>query len=132
MCIGGVAYAQHQHLYLVDSNLRRSAYCAGLSSVKTDALSMGKDHEILPRQQIHPNPNPSSSSRLLFCQRCSLYFSLKSILFLILSLALFLYALFSLLPLRTVQSEFDATETIKLSGMLLSSYFRVSILCISG
>ncbi|KAI5661526.1 hypothetical protein M9H77_20849 [Catharanthus roseus] len=70
-------------------------------------------------------------SRIFCCRRCSIglsriakEFNFKCLLVLLLTLALSVYALFSVLPLHSNQSVFDAKESIKLRATA-QAYFRL-------
>lgn len=87
----------------------------------TDALGMGKlQGQRLPVQQQQNNDGVGSRT---FCERCSfafsrigLQFSFKCSAVLLLSVAVFLSALFWILPRTDKLSGFDAKEGIKQAG----------------
>lgn len=86
-----------------------------------DALSMGKNEQNLQQQQTSHTLDQRSSR--FFCARCSVVLSLiskelslKCVVLLFFSLAVFLSGFFWLLPRSKFQSGFDAKAEIKLSG----------------
>ncbi|KAL5789798.1 hypothetical protein ACOSQ2_004686 [Xanthoceras sorbifolium] len=90
---------------------------------------MGKGEQNLPQQQSHESTNPGSSR--FFCQRCSMvlsrvskHCSLKCLVLLILGVAVFLSAIFWILPFHRAQYGFDAKDAIKLSATV-QAYFRL-------
>ncbi|KDO41874.1 hypothetical protein CISIN_1g008625mg [Citrus sinensis] len=82
---------------------------------------MGKNEQNLQQQQTSHTPDQRSSR--FFCARCSVVLSLiskelslKCVVLLFFSLAVFLSGFFWLLPRSKFQSGFDAKAEIKLSG----------------
>ncbi|KAL8168348.1 hypothetical protein V2J09_009847 [Rumex salicifolius] len=75
-------------------------------------------------------PTTSDSSSRSFCGRCrpmggiAQYFSFKCLLVLILSLAVFISAIFWIIPSRSLHSGYDASQTVKLSASI-QAYFRL-------
>ncbi|KAK9286945.1 hypothetical protein L1049_015353 [Liquidambar formosana] len=83
----------------------------------------------LQQQQIHNSRTGSTST--LFCQRCSMglariakEFNFKCVVILILSVSVFLSAIFWILPRPAIKSGFDAKDAIKL-GAKVHVYFRL-------
>ncbi|ESR45131.1 hypothetical protein CICLE_v10000890mg [Citrus x clementina] len=92
-----------------------------------DALSMGKNEQNLQQQQTSHTPDQRSSR--FFCARCSVVLSLiskelslKCVVLLFFSLAVFLSGFFWLLPRSKFQSGFDAKAEIKLSASVQASF----------
>lgn len=88
---------------------------------------MGKNEQNLQQQQTNHTPNHRSSR--FFCARCSTVLqliskelSLKCVVVLFFSLAVFLSGLFWILPLSQFQSGFDAKAEIKLSASVQASF----------
>ncbi|XP_019169723.1 PREDICTED: uncharacterized protein LOC109165429 [Ipomoea nil] len=91
---------------------------------------MGKsDDQRLPLhlQQLQ-NGSGEDGSAVFFCERCSMglcrFFSFKCFFILLLSIAVFLSALFWVLPRHSNQSGFDANHSIKL-GSSVQAYFEL-------
>ncbi|KAK2662840.1 hypothetical protein Ddye_001414 [Dipteronia dyeriana] len=88
---------------------------------------MGKGEQNLPQQQSHASSNPASSR--FFCQTYSMVlstvfkqFSLKCFIVLILGVAVFLSAIFWILPFYKAQSGFEANDTIKISASVQACF----------
>uniref|UniRef100_A0A5B7AB96 Putative mastermind-like domain-containing protein 1 isoform X1 n=1 Tax=Davidia involucrata TaxID=16924 RepID=A0A5B7AB96_DAVIN len=92
---------------------------------------MGKvEQQLHLQQQIQGNRTRRTDSTI-FCERCSMGLSrigrecsFKCVVVLILSVSLFLSAIFWAFPLHSTQSEFDAKDAIKLSATV-QAYFRL-------
>ncbi|KAA8536532.1 hypothetical protein F0562_029010 [Nyssa sinensis] len=93
---------------------------------------MGKVEEQLHLQQQQiQRARTRRTGSTIFCERCSMglsrigeKFNFKCVFVLILSVSVFLSALFWVLPLHSKQSGFDAKDAVKLSATI-QAYFRL-------
>ena len=91
-----------------------------------DALQIGK----IPVQHRRDQQNEDEVVSRFFCRTCSLgiirirrQFDLKCVVVLLLTLSIFVCALFWALPLRSNKTGFDAKDAIKLGGESLFPLF---------